>query len=81
MMENSLVYTNDLCVGCNKCINACSCIGACISKESDGNVQPRIEVDGDKCVACGACFDACEHHVKRINIRLRIWSDKREPDL
>lgn len=66
MMENSLVYTNDLCVGCNKCINVCSCIGACISKESGENVQPRIEVDGEKCVACGACFDACEHHAREF---------------
>lgn len=58
----SLVYTNDNCIGCNKCISVCSCIGACVSKEVDG--QNRIEVDGNKCVGCGACFDVCEHNAR-----------------
>ncbi len=26
----ALIYTNDKCVGCNKCINVCSAMGACI---------------------------------------------------
>ncbi|MGN1174295.1 MAG: [Fe-Fe] hydrogenase large subunit C-terminal domain-containing protein [Roseburia sp.] len=56
--QNSLVFTNDNCIGCNRCISVCSCIGACIAEE-DG--KKRIAVDPDKCVACGACFDACEH--------------------
>ncbi len=59
-----LVYTNDKCIGCNKCIRACSCIGANISTEPDGNGRSRIEVDGSRCVACGACFDTCEHEAR-----------------
>lgn len=59
----SLVYTNDNCIGCNKCISACSCVGACVAVE-DENGKNRIEVSGDKCVACGACFDACEHKAR-----------------
>lgn len=55
----SLVFTNDKCIGCNKCISVCSCTGACVSREVDG--VNRIDVDGSKCVACGACFDVCEH--------------------
>ena len=31
-----LVYTNDKCIGCNKCIRACYCEGACIAVEQDG---------------------------------------------
>ena len=62
--KESLVYTNDNCVGCNKCISVCSCMGACISTDPDENGQSRIEVDGSKCIACGACFDACEHHAR-----------------
>lgn len=59
----SLVYTNDNCIGCNKCISACSCVGACVAVE-DENGTNRIEVSGDKCVACGACFDVCEHKAR-----------------
>lgn len=65
MENNSLVFTNDNCIGCNKCINVCGAIGACISSEVDG--QNRIQVDGSKCVACGACFDVCEHHAREYN--------------
>ena len=57
--QKSLVFTNDKCIGCNRCISVCSCIGACIAEAEDG--KNRIVVDPDKCVACGACFDACEH--------------------
>ncbi|MBQ8007089.1 MAG: 4Fe-4S binding protein, partial [Lachnospiraceae bacterium] len=61
MAVSTLVYTNDNCVGCNKCIRACSAMGANISTEPDENGNSRIEVDGSKCIACGACFDVCEH--------------------
>lgn len=64
MQDNcSLVYTNENCIGCNKCISACSCVGACVAVE-DENGGNRIEVSGDKCVACGACFDVCEHKAR-----------------
>ncbi|MCR4787783.1 MAG: response regulator [Lachnospiraceae bacterium] len=58
-MEKSIVYTNDNCIGCNKCIKVCSAIGACISKEENG--KARIDVDGNKCVGCGSCIDVCVH--------------------
>ena len=64
---NSLVFTNDNCVGCNKCISACSCMGACISSEQDENGNSRIEVDGKKCISCGACFDVCEHEAREYH--------------
>ncbi len=56
-----LVFTNDNCVGCNKCISVCSCMGACVSEAPDENGASRINVDGNRCIACGACFDVCEH--------------------
>ncbi len=59
-----LVYTNDKCIGCNKCIRACSCLGACVADESEGSA--RINVDGDRCIACGACIHACEHEAREF---------------
>lgn len=60
-----LVYANDNCIGCNKCIRACNCIGACIAVEENGIA--KIDVDPVKCVACGACIDACEHDARKFN--------------
>ena len=57
--ESCLVYTNEKCIGCNKCISVCSCVGANVSHVVNG--KNRIDVDGNKCIACGACFDVCEH--------------------
>lgn len=61
----SLIFTNDNCVGCNKCIRTCSCLGANVHVEEDG--KSRIEVDGDKCIACGACFDVCKYGAREFN--------------
>ena len=69
-METSgkqLVFTNEKCVGCNKCISVCSCMGACVSTDPDENGVSRINVDGDRCIACGACFDVCEHGAREYN--------------
>ena len=47
-MNNSIIYTNDSCIGCNKCISVCSAVGACISKmENDklyeiGNIDKKV---------------------------------------
>ncbi|MBR1860824.1 MAG: 4Fe-4S dicluster domain-containing protein [Lachnospiraceae bacterium] len=61
MLGEGLVFTNDQCVGCNKCIGVCSALGACVSEDADENGKSRIDVDGDRCIACGACFDVCMH--------------------
>ncbi|MCR5322544.1 MAG: EAL domain-containing protein [Lachnospiraceae bacterium] len=63
-VTEGLVFTNENCIGCNKCIRACSCVGACISTEPDENGNSRIVVNGSLCVACGACFDVCEHNAR-----------------
>ncbi len=64
MKKDSIVYTNDNCIGCNKCIKVCSAIGACVSKEENG--KARIDVDGSKCVACGSCLDVCVHGAREF---------------
>lgn len=60
--SGQLVYTNEKCVGCNKCIRACGCDGANIAVTEDG--ISRISVDPSKCIGCGACIDACQHHAR-----------------
>ena len=71
---NSLVYTNDKCIGCNKCISVCSSIGACVAtKEGE---PKQIHVDPNKCIACGACFDVCRHGAREYNDdTLRFFED------
>ncbi len=75
-MDNGLVFTNDKCVGCNKCISVCSAMGACVSTEADEYGNSHIEVDGNRCVSCGACFDACEHNAREyIDDTERFFED------
>lgn len=63
--QKGLVFTNDKCIGCNKCIAVCPVITVNRAVKLEDGSQ-RIEVDGEKCVACGACFDACEHHAREF---------------
>lgn len=58
----TLVYTNEECIGCNKCISVCPVLTANRLQSQDGN--NRIIVDGRQCIACGACFDACKHQAR-----------------
>ena len=58
----SLVYTNDHCVGCNRCISVCPVLNANITVMTEHG--PRIEVNRDACINCGSCFDACDHHAR-----------------
>lgn len=62
-MKDGLVFTNDNCVVCSKCIDACPVMGANhTEKRADGSV--RMSVNGDFCIACGACFDECQHEAR-----------------
>ncbi len=57
-----IVYTNEKCIGCNKCISVCPSISANVSDMEDGHC--RIVVDNNACVACGSCFTACAHNAR-----------------
>lgn len=61
-LANALVYTNEKCVGCNKCISACPVLTANRAVEENG--KNKIIVDGNACISCGACFDACAHDAR-----------------
>lgn len=62
---DTLVYTNDNCVGCNKCISVCPVLTANQAVVENG--KNKIVVDGRQCVSCGACFDACAHGARSFN--------------
>ncbi|WP_294151145.1 [Fe-Fe] hydrogenase large subunit C-terminal domain-containing protein [uncultured Selenomonas sp.] len=62
MQEEGLVYTNENCIGCNKCVGVCSAMGACIAHVEGGKAQ--IAVDSLRCTACGACFGVCAHDAR-----------------
>lgn len=56
-----LIYTNDACTGCNKCVRECPVLTANVATEAG-----RVLVDGEKCISCGACFDACPHNAREF---------------
>ena len=62
MEQTTLVYTNEKCQGCNRCISVCPVLTANYSVPS--NSGQRIEVHSENCINCGACFDACEHQAR-----------------
>lgn len=59
---SQLVYTNEKCQGCNRCISVCPVLTANYSVQSENG--QRIEVHSENCIACGACFDVCEHKAR-----------------
>ena len=54
-----LIYTNDLCTGCNKCVRGCPVLTANIATQ-----EGYVTVDPDKCIVCGECFDVCPHEAR-----------------
>lgn len=62
---NTLVYTNDKCIGCNKCISSCPVLTAnCVIQD---NGKQFINVNPSSCIACGSCIDACQHNAREFN--------------
>lgn len=53
-----MVFTNDNCVGCNKCIRSCPVLTANVAENG------RINVKDEFCIQCGACFDSCHHEAR-----------------
>ena len=60
--NRGLIFTNDNCIGCNKCVSGCPIIGANVSVIKGGH--NHIEVDGRKCIHCGHCISACRHNAR-----------------
>ncbi len=56
-----LIYTNENCTGCNKCVRVCPTL---VSNIAQGG---KIWVNRESCVACGACLDACGHNARSFH--------------
>ena len=54
-----LIFTNENCIGCNKCIRTCPVLLA-----NNASKRGGVSVDTEKCIACGACFDSCTHDAR-----------------
>lgn len=61
-LNEGLIYTNDNCIGCNRCISGCPVLGANVAVNIDG--ENHIHVDGEKCLHCGRCLAACKHNAR-----------------
>lgn len=55
--NTGIIYSDEKCIGCNKCIAACSVLGANCAIIQNG--QNRVVVDSRKCVICGSCVSVC----------------------
>lgn len=62
-MSEGLIFTNDKCIGCNKCVRICSSFGASVSKSGPDNASIRI--NSERCIVCGACVDVCAHGARQ----------------
>lgn len=64
-LNEGLVFTNEKCQGCNRCISVCPVTQANhATMESGENI---INVDGDACIHCGNCIRECSHDARSFN--------------
>ena len=53
--EGMLIYTNEDCTGCNKCVRVCPTLVSNIAQDIQILVYPK------SCLDCGACIYSCGH--------------------
>ncbi len=63
--QEGLIYTNENCIGCNKCVMECPIPGA--NRSIIENGRNRIIVDDTKCIHCGQCIKACVHNAREYH--------------
>lgn len=62
MKYSGLIYTNDNCISCNKCVKVCTSPGASYVASDGGD--SAVHIDPLRCVSCGACFAQCDHNAR-----------------
>lgn len=61
-MNTGLIFTDEKCSGCNRCISVCPVLKANRATTEDG--KNKVLVDGEACVHCGSCMDVCHHNAR-----------------
>lgn len=64
-LNEGLIFTNDNCIGCNRCISGCPVLGANVSVKRESG-ENHIYVDNDKCLHCGRCLASCRHNAREF---------------
>ncbi|MDO5331942.1 MAG: 4Fe-4S binding protein, partial [Bacillota bacterium] len=57
-LKKQILFTENNCNACNRCIYTCPMPGANYSHTVEGNII--ISVDNSKCISCGQCIDNCK---------------------
>ncbi len=57
-----LIFTNDKCISCFKCVRVCTSPGASFVSEDD--TTSAVHISASRCISCGACFALCEHDAR-----------------
>lgn len=70
-LNEGLIYTNENCIGCNRCISGCPVLGANISVRKNGKNQ--IHVDDEKCLHCGRCLETCHHNAREYRDDTKVF--------
>ena len=68
-----LIYTNENCISCNKCVKVCTSPGASYLHISGSSLS--VNIDPLRCVSCGACFSLCEHNARDYRDDTREFFD------
>lgn len=72
-LNEGLIFTNDKCVGCNKCIAVCPNKGA--NNTMTEGMSTRVLVVGDRCTDCGRCVKECTHHAREFRDDSKAFLD------
>lgn len=75
-LNEGLIYTNQNCIGCNRCISGCPVLGANVAVSING--RNHIHVDGEKCLHCGRCLANCRHNAREFRDDTQIFLEKLE---
>ncbi|MBO5246689.1 MAG: diguanylate cyclase [Eubacterium sp.] len=62
-----MIFTNEKCVGCNKCIRSCPVLSANVAEAGNINVDEKM------CIQCGTCFDNCMHEARDYDDDTKIF--------